>query len=195
MPLKNPLKKTFKQKRKGLGVKRVIKTLVSEPVLQGKIEYESFISNMKYGSANPKAHKLESVFRKKENNILKKIFILKKKKPKNELEEKKIKEAILKLKNVFIDLESQKKRDWIALNKVRASSRTKRQEKILFDKLYSILSSKEKFLLATVDNPSSNFSLIKLKRDYLALLKNKNLTFKDIKSNQVITLLDSARTK
>ena len=195
MPIRKPiktikkklgLKKTFEKKRKALGV---IKYNNGKGPLIAKL------------SVNPKISKIETSSLKKRIILNNKLIKLGEFKPKSELEVRKKKNAIALVKEKIKEEKNSAELKIKKVNAYRNKQRDKRQEQIIFNKLYSLLSKREQRILkqklAILKISTYSFAdKVLLREKYLELLKIKKKTFADVSSRESLYLLmDSIKEK
>lgn len=190
MPIKKPLQTikkklglepTFKQKRESLGVKREFNDTRTR-IVGGMI-----------GNANKKVTQIEHSNFLKIVGLQDKLTALSAKKPKNELEARRKKEAILKLKEMIGALEIIEKNEISNITTARTKERKLRQGKLIENKLKSIIKDNPSFTGFGSDRiksvVNSKIDILKLRENYHYLLKTKKITFADITTNDAVTLL------
>jgi hypothetical protein len=191
MPIKNPFKKTFAQKRKALGVTRSLAMeATKKPV----------VSVSKHGQinsihANPKIRKIETTSLKKLNELDNKLLKLAAFKPKNEMEARKRDEAVYLIKEKIRNTEYAKTNALNVVSKERRQEREKRQEKLIFKKLFSIVSKSAAFkkdsnMVFRNKILNSKYDLVLLRKNYQNLLITSKKRFVDVTSKEAIDLLE-----
>lgn len=189
MPIKNPFKKTFKQKRKSLGVRREYNDTRTRII--GGLKAND-------GQANPKIKKTESNFKKEKEQLKSKYNKLLDFKPRNEMQARKKEEALKPLKAKLESLDKIKENKIETIETKRKLDREKRQANIIYNKLLDILDEKQRSALISKGGffgVSFDAKLLRQKYKDLITKKNRNLTFKDITSKQAYALLDSVIIK
>lgn len=188
MPLKRPntnaikptikkklgLKTTFEEKRKALGIERT-REFNTTTKLQGQ--------------ANPKIRAAEGSLKKASGTLETKINSLLSKKPKNELEARKLEEDISNLKEKLREEILKKKNAVYLINSKRNQDRNARQSKIIANKLVSILSPVDKIMLkARLSEGVLDFNTVS--SNYRYLLKIRNKTFAEVTSKEALDILE-----
>lgn len=193
MPIKNPFKKKFEQKRKALGVSRK----------EGDTRTYSPIGARDKGplkikiSANPKIRKIATTYeatKLKFENEVKKTGNYK---PKNEMEARKRQEKLAILEQEIKDLRVKTLNKIDITNLKRIASRKNRQSKIIEEKLLKIITDSIYFkrnALPQYKNRilSWKYDPVKLRKNYQYFLKNKNKTFADITFQDAVDILETS---
>ena len=189
MPIKNPFKKTFEQKRKALGVSRKEgDTRTYSPIGardKGPLKIEI--------SANPEIRKIATTYQatklKFENEIKKTGNY----KPKNEMEARKRQEKLAILEQDIKDLRLKTLNKIDITNLKRIASRKNRQSKIIEEKLLKIITDSIYFKRNALPQYKNRIlSWKKLRKNYQNFLKNKNKTFADITSQDAVDILEAS---
>ncbi len=194
MTIRNPFKKTFKQKRESIGVDREFNDTRTRLVGSMKVT-----NHPSHRQANPKIRQIETLSEIQINGIKNKLKELSSKKTKNELEARRQKEAISKLKSKINKLEFSTKNKTSLISAKRNEERKLRQGKLIEKKLKSIIKDSAAFKRNASDYVKYKFDTkidpLKLRQEYEYFLKTKRKSFADITLNEAVALLDSAIVK
>jgi len=199
MPIKKPLQNikkklglapTFEKKRNALGVTREFNDTRTNNVGGMRVKADS-------RQANPKIRQIESLSSIQINGIENKIKELSAFKPKNEMEARKKKEALLKLNEKLNNAKIVKMDSISTIEIKRKKEREKRQEKIIENKLLSVLKSSPEYKrnassLAKLETLPFKYTPSELRKSYQYFLKTSGKTFVELTINDIQKIFNSA---